>query len=538
MAIVTAVAFSGCDPGENELGVTTEELELPISSLDIENAIASRERGEKTADVMASGELESPLFKLRQSPRATVSAWREVLDQPAVKFSKRGQLFGLLQDLCLVEASDALIDLALRPLPASSAAPSHHALGPRMLADQDRNYVFTTLGKLSGSSCDSLAGQATAGAAKARAQLVRWVQSDSQPRRIRWRAGEALLVNHPSKAAQLRSQMPADLEWMLTPFEERRVEMEVEDTPPDSHPTDSYQPVQNSAGQLSGSDTQEGSPISLARVVGDDSGIGLAPESDNSVQSLPDACAIAVNFGWDSLGDTYVSDWISFFAAWGGETCEDLKVRYYWDVIQDPVTWDEGFGILTACDDRKPYKRTVNSLFLLEHSSSTGVPSGDYSGGVIHWAYDYIKNVTPEYETTCYQGDDWVARYQNGGWWWWPQDERIQLTLGLWDFAVSIRSGIILHEARHADGYSHNVANSSCPAGGSCDSHYGYHGANTLQIQWYAQYYRSGIFADTYLRGQALQAANFYLRMNYAECPDVQLDSNGLFYGTPGICGA
>ncbi len=478
----------------------------PIVPGDLEQALSAQERGETTLDAVEYGR-EGPFVRLRAHPVEAVQTWRDMFE--VAGFHKRSKLMWLLEDLCIPESTDVLTDLASESLPPRTPQAGHHMQTPRMRAEMIQAQAFRALGKVSGSGCDSLEAPTATRSADAVTTLEAWVFDSSVHHSQRRLAGEALLTDHAARAATLRTSLPADEQWMLTPFDERRVEMVVEDTPPDRVPK---------SQRVEASDTENSSEEETT-------GTG-------TTWAISSLCRITVLVGWPSNGDDFVSQWIALWAWFTGEGCTQLRSRYDSDVNFQNNTWDEEFGYYYECSDNRPFKRMINALFILEHASSTPNPTGDYSGGVIHWAWDYIKRETPEFEGSCSTNG---AGYYSAGWWPWG-DEYIALRLPLWPHSVVVRSSIILHEARHAGGYSHNASDSSCPAGGSCDSHYGYHGANTIEVQWLAQYYRGGNIADAYLRGRAWLYANLILETGYAQCPNVLLDPNGWFYSVPDAC--
>jgi hypothetical protein len=66
------------------------------------------------------------------------------------------------------------------------------------------------------------------------------------------------------------------------------------------------------------------------------------------------------------------------------------------------------------------------------------------------------------------------------------------------------RAGTIVHEARHAGGKGHN-GGSSCPRGSSCDTNWGYKGANMYQVLYLWWFYVDGTRTTTGMRNYARQ---------------------------------
>lgn len=523
IAIATGILLVGCDAqdpseeGSTQDGAPVVAVESSVSELDIQEGLNALELGDETAIVYAEG-LESALLRLREEPSDTLATWRGVYDQHlAVEdFDVRFSLIYMLSDLCLTEATDTLIELAAQPVPERSEHSGCSDMTPHTMADRAQELSIGALGRVTGASCGELPDRDQYLSERGRDTLGTWVLDASLSKRMRQLAGEALLEDHEELAAQLRAQLVADDEWMLTPYEERRVEMVVDNTPP-------TQPLQAKVGKAG--------PVTSGP---SDS---LAVAQSNEPLYISASCAATVNAGWNTnaTGDDFVASNISWGAWLGSETCGELHSRYDSEVVFQNNTWDEGFGWNTPCDDRKPMKRAVNGLWVLENASTSPNAHGDFSGGVINWAYDYIKHKTPEFEGSCGVGNIAATTYTND-WCFWPfcGDERIELHLPMWAQNVAVRAGLLVHEARHAGGYSHNASAASCPAGGSCDSAYSYRGANTLEVQWLAQYFRANNASNAAMRLAARSRANNVLRNSYAQCPNVQLDSNGWFYSVPG----
>lgn len=511
LTFTAAALLPACETGAGLADETADIADIAITSDDIEAGIAAIEARNDATQIGDEG-IEDSLAILRAQPDETLQSWRRLYDEqdPTQDVGHQTSLAFLLGELCLPGSADVLSELAAHPLPAEHGDGDCSGSSTLERAETVQTQLFRSLGKVSAKACEMGVEREL----EARRLLADWVIDTSRSPRTRQLAGEALLEHHPTFAATLRPELSDDEDWMLAPFEERRVEMFVEDTPPDS-------PEALASGE----------PVAAS--VGGDTFSAGAPEPLAAVSA---ACASRLSAGWptSSTSDSYIDSLIYWNSWLGVESCGQLHSRYDSEVIFQNNTWDEGFGWNDPCNATKPMKRAINSFWVIEHASDTMNAPGDYSGGVIHWAWDYIKAKTPEFEGSC--SSSAIAATNTNGFCFWPfcGDERIRLMLPFWDQNVATRAGTLIHEARHAGGYDHNASDSSCPREGSCDTSYSYRGANTLQVQWLAQYYRSGNASNYAARSAALGRANHILRRGYATCPNVQLNSAGYFYTVPG----
>jgi hypothetical protein len=174
-------------------------------------------------------------------------------------------------------------------------------------------------------------------------------------------------------------------------------------------------------------------------------------------------------------------------ALYGPRSCNQGMIDQFWEHFDfDKGDWDDGFGYHDACNINKPLARTFNALYLLAYSAQDYARNtGDFSGNALRWGYPYSASKIDELDGRCGNGTtSGVAATTYSG----LQDNRTVLK---WPFFygsnVVERAGIIVHEARHAGGKGHN-AGSRCPQGASCDTTWGYKGANmyqTLYLWWF-----------------------------------------------------
>lgn len=171
---------------------------------------------------------------------------------------------------------------------------------------------------------------------------------------------------------------------------------------------------------------------------------------------------------------------ISGDAAFGG-LCNQSSINQHWDDFDfDQGDWDNGFGYDQPCNINQPLARTFNALNLLDFFG-TSMPSG--SSNWLPWFYAYASDETDELDALCDfgqpQGCTFATAFTG------LQDNRTEL---YWPFYyntamnVPSRAATIVHESRHAGGKSHNCEN--CSNGGSCDTNWGYVGANYLEIMY------------------------------------------------------
>jgi hypothetical protein len=178
---------------------------------------------------------------------------------------------------------------------------------------------------------------------------------------------------------------------------------------------------------------------------------------------------------------------------YGSTICNQAYIDQFWKHFDfDKGDWDDGFGYEAPCDVNRPLARTFNALYLLAFSAEDYAKKiDDFSGNALRWGYPYAATHIDELDGRCGSGDkNKGARATTT---WGPiVDNKTEL---YWPFfygeVVSERAGTILHEARHAAGKGHN-GGSGCPRGTSCDSSWGYEGANMYQVLYLWWFYLDG----------------------------------------------
>ena len=147
--------------------------------------------------------------------------------------------------------------------------------------------------------------------------------------------------------------------------------------------------------------------------------------------------------------------------------------------------WDNGFGFQDCCNLDLPLGRTFAAMFLLTYSAEDYAKNtGDFSGNALRWAFPYTATHAGHLEALCYKPGS-----TPGQWGAWGYGDRIELYLPyFYNFDVVTRAATLLHESRHNGGKSHD-GGTGCPRGASCDTNWGYEGANmyeVLYLWWFA----------------------------------------------------
>ncbi|MDQ3802389.1 MAG: hypothetical protein M3416_00815 [Acidobacteriota bacterium] len=203
-----------------------------------------------------------------------------------------------------------------------------------------------------------------------------------------------------------------------------------------------------------------------------------------------------------------------------GALCTQASINQHWnDFDFDKGDWDEGFGWDDACNTDQPLARTFNALNLLDFFG-TSMPAG--SGNWLPWFYSYSSDQIDELDARCDFGQP--NGCTNGRTFTGAQDNRTEL---YWPFYYSnqlnvpSRAAVIVHEARHAAGKSHNCGN--CPNGSSCDTDWAYGGANYLNIMYLWWVRAQGTGLTSAVRQMAQTRGNVLLGNRFCSgCPTNQ----------------
>ena len=176
-------------------------------------------------------------------------------------------------------------------------------------------------------------------------------------------------------------------------------------------------------------------------------------------------------------------------------TCWQEFVNWTWAAygFQNSF-WDDGFGYEDPCNRNLPLNRTMNALWVLCYSADD-YDNDAYANNCLHWARRYTWNQIDSLRSRC--GDGTLIGEASGS--------NVDLFLGFWyEYNAVSRAAILLHEARHLGGRSHDA---EFPAGSvygegesGADSTWEYEGAwmyETLYLWWF--------FADGRRTTQALR---------------------------------
>jgi hypothetical protein len=210
-------------------------------------------------------------------------------------------------------------------------------------------------------------------------------------------------------------------------------------------------------------------------------------------------------------GDNVASGDVTF-----GAMCNQSSINQHWgDFDFDKGDWDEGFGWDAPCNINQPLGRTFNALNLLDFF---GTSKPDDSNNWLPWFYAFSSGAIDELDGRCGSGSAsgcTIATTRHGP----IIDNWTQL---YWPFFygqnVVGRAGTIVHEARHADGSSHN-GGTGCPRAGSCDTNWGYNGANTFEVLylWWVRAQGAGLSPG--MRSNAQTAGNQVLANGFNTRP-------------------
>jgi hypothetical protein len=189
--------------------------------------------------------------------------------------------------------------------------------------------------------------------------------------------------------------------------------------------------------------------------------------------------------------------------------CNQSSIDQHWDDFEmSKSDWDGSFGYDAPCNQNLPLGRTFNALNLLDFFG-TSRRSG--STNFLPFFYEYSAG-TDELLGRCGSGcpgscpgcgQQTFATHFSG------IDEYIEL---YWPFFynqnVFQRAGTIVHESRHDD--KGHDGGTTCGNGGSCDTTWGYNGANRYQVLylWWLSACADNVGVTTGFRNQVVTSAN------------------------------
>jgi hypothetical protein len=191
---------------------------------------------------------------------------------------------------------------------------------------------------------------------------------------------------------------------------------------------------------------------------------------------------------------------------YGPRICSQPFVDWAWDVFDfDRGDWDDGFGYESVCDNRRPLSRTLSGIWCLTYSAED-YTNESYSSNILQWGCRFARNEIDELDGRCGDGTALATT------WWGPLiDNSTELYLGFFGAAVSLRAGILVHEARHADWKGHDRGNN--------DSSWGYNGAWRWHVCWLAWFAFAGTRTSAAMKTIARQSANNILNSRFVTPP-------------------
>ncbi|MEM7677896.1 MAG: hypothetical protein AAF449_18010 [Myxococcota bacterium] len=171
-------------------------------------------------------------------------------------------------------------------------------------------------------------------------------------------------------------------------------------------------------------------------------------------------------------------------------TCWQAFINWSWSAYGFQKSyWDDGFGYYDVCNESKALARAMNAIYLATYSDSwTPSGYGDWGGSILRWGQAYAYDRVDRTRMKCDLGGA-LADFSGSRMRWSmrgmydPQaPSGTYVAGGMWDRALH-RAATIIHESRHAD--KGHDGGGSCPNGASCDTTWGYNGANRWMLVWY-----------------------------------------------------
>jgi len=198
-------------------------------------------------------------------------------------------------------------------------------------------------------------------------------------------------------------------------------------------------------------------------------------------------------------------------ALYGPRACDNT----FWDWALKahpflPADWDEGWGHGEACDVEFALVRTMAAIWCLSYSTSDWT-NESYDSDILHWGHRYVRETLVGLIPACGELGGPRARTSQ-------EDGVTELFRPFfYEWSVPLRAGTLLHEARHAEGVSHDGTN------GRNDSDWGYNGAWRWNVCWLALFYFSGENTSKPLRMIAKHRANIILSERFDTSPDFEI---------------
>ena len=198
---------------------------------------------------------------------------------------------------------------------------------------------------------------------------------------------------------------------------------------------------------------------------------------------------------------------------YGARTCWQEFVDWAWGAFGFQNNyWDDGFGYEDPCNRDLPLNRTMNALWVLCYSADD-YQNDDYGNNCLHWARRYSWNQIDSLRSLC--GDGLIGE---------ASGSNVDLFLGFWyDYNAVSRAAILLHEARHIGGPSHDATFPSGSVYGEgedgANSTWDFEGAwmyETLYLWWF---FADGRRTTQALRDRAREEGNINIDNAFATHP-------------------
>jgi hypothetical protein len=238
------------------------------------------------------------------------------------------------------------------------------------------------------------------------------------------------------------------------------------------------------------------SPYCLSRLNATDNTVKLDLCTANIRQNGYTRFALNIDYGPIPPGDlvcgvkrTTTTDDLNLIssAGWG---CNRTWIDHWWAAYDyDDTDWDDGnWGMNDMCNVKWPLARAFNANHLLEKEQ---------------WFAQYAKgNIEQLDGENCEVGNDAWTLFG-------PLIGYTNLYASFfYNNPAVVRSGILVHEARHAAGQPHTAWDSDCKRGGSCDLRYGDDGANSYEYD-FLKTYAQDCSQPLARRQQAADRANY-----------------------------
>ncbi len=175
--------------------------------------------------------------------------------------------------------------------------------------------------------------------------------------------------------------------------------------------------------------------------------------------------------------------------------CNQFYIDKFWDDFNMlKYHWNDGFGYHDVCNNNLPLGRMMNAIFALYNTKNLKFPKS-----ILNWAYSYAERHISILSVGCGDGTLNAENFLS----------KVTFYLdGIYgDQTVVRRAGILLHEARHTL-KMHNGGD-RCNSGASCDTTWGYRGANQYHVLWLWWYGRHSKYTTDALKNDALREARW-----------------------------